>query len=151
MLFPSNLRLAQSLHALFLAFTCEWSSQMANGMAYIVVDLGFGDAGKGTIVEALVRKTYAKLVVRFNGGSQAAHNVVFPDGTRHTFSQFGSATFVPWCEDIPLRALSLESHFHDRRGRGPGSQGGDRRSRPALRRRARFGGDALASGVQQTP
>ena len=68
---------------------------MANGMAYIVVDLGYGDAGKGTIVDALVRKTRSKMVVRFNGGGQAAHNVVLPDGTRHTFSQFGSGSFVP--------------------------------------------------------
>jgi len=68
---------------------------MANGMAYIVVDLGFGDAGKGTIVDSLVRKTGTKIVVRFNGGCQAAHNVVLSDGTHHTFSQFGSGTFVP--------------------------------------------------------
>lgn len=68
---------------------------MANGMAYIVVDLGYGDAGKGTIVDALVRETRSKMVVRFNGGCQAAHNVVLPDGTRHTFSQFGSGSFVP--------------------------------------------------------
>lgn len=68
---------------------------MANGIAYVVVDLGYGDAGKGTIVDALARKVNAKLVVRFNGGCQAAHNVVLPDGTHHTFSQFGSASFVP--------------------------------------------------------
>jgi adenylosuccinate synthase len=68
---------------------------MANGMAYVVVDLGYGDAGKGTIVDALVRKVNAKLVVRFNGGCQAAHNVVLADGTHHTFSQFGSGSFVP--------------------------------------------------------
>lgn len=63
--------------------------------AHIVVDLGFGDCGKGTIVDALVRKHNAHTVVRFNGGAQAAHNVVAPDGKHHTFSQFGSGTFVP--------------------------------------------------------
>ncbi len=30
-----------------------------------------------------------------NGGSQAVHNVVTPDGRHHGFSQFGSGTFVP--------------------------------------------------------
>jgi adenylosuccinate synthase len=30
--------------------------------------------------------------VRFNGGAQAAHNVVTPDGRHHTFAQFGSGT-----------------------------------------------------------
>ena len=63
--------------------------------AHVVVDLGYGDAGKGSIVDALTRKTGAKLIVRHNGGGQAAHNVVLPDGTHHTFAQFGSGSFVP--------------------------------------------------------
>lgn len=33
-----------------------------------------------------------RAVIRHNGGSQAAHNVVTPDGRHHTFAQFGSAT-----------------------------------------------------------
>jgi adenylosuccinate synthase len=62
----------------------------------IVVDLGFGDAGKGTIVDALSRRCSSPpLVVRHNGGAQAGHNVHTPDGRHHTFSQFGSATFLP--------------------------------------------------------
>jgi adenylosuccinate synthase len=32
-------------------------------------------------------------VVRFNGGAQAGHNVVLPDGRHHTFSQFGAGSF----------------------------------------------------------
>ena len=63
--------------------------------AFIVVDLGFGDAGKGLITDYLTRQTGAKLVVRFNGGAQAGHNVVTPEGQHHTFSQFGSGSFVP--------------------------------------------------------
>jgi adenylosuccinate synthase len=31
-------------------------------------------------------------VIRFNGGAQAAHNVVAPDGRHHTFAQFGAGT-----------------------------------------------------------
>lgn len=62
--------------------------------AWIVVDLGFGDSGKGTTTDALVRRTGAKWVVRYNGGAQAGHNVVTDDGRHHTFSQFGSGTFV---------------------------------------------------------
>ncbi|MFC1418808.1 adenylosuccinate synthetase [Streptacidiphilus cavernicola] len=61
----------------------------------IVVDLGFGDAGKGGIVDHLCRSTDARTVVRFNGGAQAAHNVVAPDGRHHTFAQFGSGSLVP--------------------------------------------------------
>ena len=63
--------------------------------AYIIVDLGFGDAGKGLLTDFLVRHLNAGLVVRYNGGAQAGHNVVAPDGRHHTFSQFGSGTFVP--------------------------------------------------------
>lgn len=63
--------------------------------AYIVVDLGFGDSGKGLLTDFLVRHFNAGVVVRYNGGAQAGHNVVTPDGRHHTFSQFGSGTFVP--------------------------------------------------------
>lgn len=63
--------------------------------AWIVVDLGFGDSGKGTITDFLVREKSAPLVVRFNGGAQAGHNVVTSDGRHHTFAQFGAGTFVP--------------------------------------------------------
>ncbi|MFE5704600.1 adenylosuccinate synthetase [Rhodococcus koreensis] len=61
----------------------------------IVVDLGFGDAGKGATVDWLCSPDAdldVAAVVRFNGGAQAAHNVVV-DGRHHTFSQFGSGTF----------------------------------------------------------
>jgi len=63
--------------------------------AYIVVDLGFGDCGKGLLTDFLARQCEAGLVVRYNGGAQAGHNVVTPDGRQHTFSQFGSGTFIP--------------------------------------------------------
>lgn len=63
--------------------------------AYLIVDLTFGDAGKGTITDFLARKRPVHTVIRFNGGAQAGHNVVTPDGRHHTFSQFGAATFVP--------------------------------------------------------
>lgn len=59
----------------------------------VVVGLGFGDEGKGTIVDYLTSIKEYEWVVRFSGGSQAAHNVVRPDGTHHTFAQFGSGTF----------------------------------------------------------
>ncbi len=60
--------------------------------AFIVVGLGYGDEGKGTITDYLVRKYKAHTVIRFNGGSQAAHHVVSPEGVTHCFSQFGSGT-----------------------------------------------------------
>ncbi|MFG1690259.1 adenylosuccinate synthetase [Nonomuraea sp. NPDC049269] len=58
----------------------------------IVADLGYGDAGKGTVVDWLCATRPVHAVIRFNGGAQAAHNVVLPDGRHHTFAQFGSGT-----------------------------------------------------------
>ena len=57
-----------------------------------VVGLGFGDEGKGSIVDHLCATEDVDYVVRFNGGTQTAHNVVLPDGTHHTFSQYGSGS-----------------------------------------------------------
>jgi len=82
----------------------------------IVVDLGFGDGGKGATVDWLCANQSVSAVVRFNGGAQAAHNVV-ADGRHHRFSQFGSGTFshVPTLltrhmlvEPIALAAESVE-------------------------------------------
>jgi adenylosuccinate synthase len=62
--------------------------------ALLVAGLGFGDEGKGATVDALTRYYSASLVVRYNGGSQAGHNVVTPEGQHHTFSQFGAGTLA---------------------------------------------------------
>ncbi len=65
---------------------------------YIVADLGYGDSGKGTVVDWLCSAAAdepVRAVVRFNGGAQAGHNVVTADGRHHTFAQFGSGTFTP--------------------------------------------------------
>lgn len=58
----------------------------------MVVGLGFGDEGKGATIAKLAETFDFTRVIRFNGGAQAAHNVVLPDGRHHTFSQFGSGT-----------------------------------------------------------
>lgn len=62
---------------------------------FSVLGLGFGDCGKGLFVDSLCRTLRAHTIVRFNGGAQAAHNVVLPDGRHHTYSQFGAGSFVP--------------------------------------------------------
>jgi len=60
--------------------------------AVITIGLGFGDCCKGATVDFLCRKLHADLVVRYCGGCQAAHNVILPNKTHHTFSQFGSGS-----------------------------------------------------------
>lgn len=89
---------------------------MTRACAHLVVDLGFGDAGKGHVVDALVRRTGARWVVRSNGGAQAGHTVVLDDGRAHTFAQIGAGTFVAgvrtWLTDgmvVHPTALALEA------------------------------------------
>ena len=60
-------------------------------MTKIVLGLGFGDEGKGLTTSYLCSQTKEPLVVRFNGGHQAGHTVVY-DAHRHVFSSFGSGT-----------------------------------------------------------
>lgn len=78
--------------------------------AIAVVDLAFGDCGKGTIVDALAGRFGQSLVVRFNGGPQAGHNVVTPDGRHHTFSQFGSGAFAPGGQTLLSRFMLIEPY-----------------------------------------
>jgi adenylosuccinate synthase len=78
--------------------------------AILVADLAYGDCGKGTIVDYLVRSRGAGAVVRFNGGPQAGHNVVTPDGRHHTFSHFGSGTFVPGVRTVLSRFMFIEPY-----------------------------------------
>ena len=79
---------------------------------HIVVGAGFGDEGKGLFTSYLVRELRAGLTVRFNGGCQAAHNVITDDGLHHTFSHFGAGTFEGartfWSRFCPVSPLALE-------------------------------------------
>jgi adenylosuccinate synthase len=60
-----------------------------------VIGANFGDEGKGRLVDQLVSKNDSPaIVIRFNGGAQAGHTVVCPDGRRHAFSHFGSGSFL---------------------------------------------------------
>lgn len=63
-----------------------------------MIGLGFGDEGKGATVDWLcsvggVSGKGVAAVVRYNGGGQAAHNVV-AGGVHHTFRQLGSGTLA---------------------------------------------------------
>lgn len=92
---------------------------MTTSRAILVADLGYGDAGKGSIVDYLTRLHKAHTVVMYTGGAQAAHNVVTPDGKHHTFAQFGSGMFVPGTRSHaahlkmvnPLSMINEERHL----------------------------------------
>lgn len=59
----------------------------------------YGDEGKGLMTDYFCNKmlNYGLrngAVVRFQGGAQAGHTVVTPNGQRHIFSHFGSGTLL---------------------------------------------------------
>ena len=96
--------------------------------AYIVQGMAWGDEGKGAVTDWLVRESGAPLVVRYNGGPNAAHNVVTENRgvPHHTFQQFGSGTLAGAATHISRFALldplvlGAESEFLARKlGRNP--------------------------------
>lgn len=61
----------------------------------VIIGANYGDEGKGLLTDYFAsRDPENSLVVRFNGGAQAGHTVVAPDGRRHVFSHFGSGTLA---------------------------------------------------------
>ena len=62
--------------------------------ARAVIGALYGDEGKGSTVDRLAAATPGAVVVRSNGGAQAGHIVVAPDGVRHVFHHVGSGTFA---------------------------------------------------------
>ncbi len=83
--------------------------------AIVITDLTFGDAGKGSMTDALVRRG-ADLVVRYNGGAQAAHTVIDEAGRCHIFHQFGSGTLVDGVQTLLSRFMlvnPLALHYEE--------------------------------------
>lgn len=63
--------------------------------AKVIIGAGYGDEGKGLLTDFHAAAAGPDaLVVRFNGGAQAGHTVVAPDGRRHVFSHVGSGAFA---------------------------------------------------------
>lgn len=64
----------------------------------VVVGANFGDEGKGLMTDYFCSAMSSQgnvLNVRHNGGAQAGHTVVTPDGRRHVFGHIGSGSFHP--------------------------------------------------------
>lgn len=61
---------------------------------YAVIGAAFGDEGKGLITDWLAYRNLNSIVVRYNGGAQAGHTVVMPEGRRHVFHHFGAGTLA---------------------------------------------------------
>ena len=80
----------------------------------LVVGLSYGDEGKGATIDSLTRQARRQgwdqpaLIVRFNGGPQAAHHVVTPAGQRHCFAQFGAGTLVAGTRTLLSQSMLIE-------------------------------------------
>lgn len=61
----------------------------------VVIGANFGDEGKGLMTDYYCSQLESPLNVRFNGGAQAGHTVVNPDGKRHIFHSVGAGSFNP--------------------------------------------------------
>ena len=83
-------------------------------MKIAVIGLGFGDEGKGNIVNYLCSQHPNPLVVRYNGGHQAGHTVVH-EGTRHVFSNFGSGTLqgkpTYWSRNCTVEPIGMMKEY----------------------------------------
>lgn len=82
----------------------------------IVVGLGFGDEGKGVVTSQIVERSHDPMVVRFNGGHQAGHTVIY-NGHRHVFSSFGSGTLqgapTYWSRHCIVYPTAMLNEFND--------------------------------------
>lgn len=81
----------------------------------IILGTQFGDEGKGSMTAELCSKSKNPLVIRFNGGHQAGHTVLY-NNIRHTFSTFGSGTLhnVPtyWSEYCTFYPTAVFNEWH---------------------------------------
>jgi len=93
-------------------------------MHQAVIGLGFGDEGKGLVVNRLASRRPGALNVRFSGGHQVGHTVMFEDGMRHVFSNFGSATMqgmrTYWSKDCTVCPVGLMNELDILREKGIG-------------------------------
>ncbi|HEY8562231.1 MAG TPA: adenylosuccinate synthetase [Pyrinomonadaceae bacterium] len=80
-------------------------SKRSRKAAPVIVGAGFGDEGKGLLTDYFAAGFGKECIVaRFNGGAQAGHTVVAPDGRRHVHSHFGSGA-------LSGAATFLSRHF----------------------------------------
>lgn len=59
---------------------------------YAVIGAGFGDEGKGKVVDYLCSVSPMPIVIRYCGGHQAGHHVMMSEDREHVFACYGSGT-----------------------------------------------------------
>ncbi|HRZ19664.1 MAG TPA: adenylosuccinate synthetase [Methanofastidiosum sp.] len=86
-------------------------------MIHIVVGLGLGDEGKGSVTSHLCGRASSPIVIRYCGGHQAGHTVQMSDGRRHVFQSFGSGTLrgIPtyWSKNCTFYPIGFVRELYD--------------------------------------
>ena len=90
-------------------------------MIDIVIGTGYGDCGKGMVVDWYTRRRilpsggYPPIVVRFNGGHQCGHRVKHKD-KEHIFSSFGSGTLrgatTYWSRECTIDPIAFMNEYN---------------------------------------
>jgi len=87
----------------------------------VVIGAGFGDEGKGMVVDYLCSQNQRPIVIRFCGGHQAGHTV-FRGGVRHMFSTFGSGTLqgvsTYWSKYCTVDPIAIMNEYYILRAKG---------------------------------
>ena len=82
----------------------------------VIIGLGFGDEGKGTLTDYLCSQFTNPLVIRYSGGHQAGHTVYLND-KKHVFSNFGAGTLrgIPtyWSKYCTVDPVGILNEFDD--------------------------------------
>jgi adenylosuccinate synthase len=91
--------------------------------ATAVIGAAFGDEGKGLLTDYFCRRAGEEpWCVRFNGGAQAGHTVVTPDGDRHVFHHFGAGTLAGartyLSRHFLINPVVWRTEFEELQGRG---------------------------------
>lgn len=93
-------RIHNGMHTLFRGRPAFMNPSNRTGTAHAVIDMGFGDGGKGTITDFITaRLRYLRpnaeiIVVRHSGGAQAGHKVLDPTLRGIIFNQVPSGILV---------------------------------------------------------
>jgi adenylosuccinate synthase len=92
-----------------------------NIKADIVVGLGYGDEGKGITTDFLCSKSENPIVIRYSGGQQAGHTVMY-NGVKHIHSNFGSGSLrgVPtyFSEHTTIYPVTIARELKVLKGKG---------------------------------
>ncbi len=87
-----------------------------------VIGLGFGDEGKGHVVDYLSSILPNSTVLRFSGGPQAGHQVITDSKVSHVFSHFGSGTLqgspTIWTRYCPTNPIAFMNEYDDLKRKG---------------------------------